>query len=227
MSVRDNVERKTVVVRKGKRYLARAAALNPTYARSRAGVTGLGSLDGMLRRPTKLTLAAARAGAPGTGDGERGDVHRQRTDDIAGAAGCPAVCTVRNAISAAAANNTTDDIVAIPAGTYSLNPVFGTLTVPNDATRITIQGAGANSTIIQADVEVPFRVLTLGPAPRSCVQRRDAAPRPDDHRRRRQRLGAEPVDPDAQPRPDHARRRPARRRDRDPGRHRAHHLGVA
>ncbi len=124
--------------------------------------TGLGSPNGMLSRPTKTTLAALALAllAPGTASAATFTVNR--TDDIAGAAGCPAVCTVRNAISAAAANNTTDDIVAIPAGTYSLNSQLGTLSVPNDATRITIQGAGANSTIIQADVEVPFRVLTLG-----------------------------------------------------------------
>jgi Right handed beta helix region len=85
------------------------------------------------------------------------------TADTAGAAGCPTDCTVRNAISAAAANgNTTDDVVVIPAGTYVLNTQLGSLAVPASATRITITGAGANTTFLQSAASSGMRVLSVG-----------------------------------------------------------------
>ena len=81
------------------------------------------------------------------------------TADTAGAAGCTTVlCTIRNAISAAAATTATDDIVVVPAGVYTLNSQFGVLVVP---TGITIRGAGANATIIQPSVEAVHRVLVV------------------------------------------------------------------
>ena len=48
------------------------------------------------------------------------------TADTAGT-GCTAVaCTIRGALAAAAANgNTADDVIVIPAGTYTLNAAAG------------------------------------------------------------------------------------------------------
>jgi hypothetical protein len=86
------------------------------------------------------------------------------TADTVGASGCTAaVCTVRTAIAAAAGNgNTTDDLVVIPAGTYVLNSQLGSLTVPAAATRITLTGAGANTTFIQPPPATAIRVLSVG-----------------------------------------------------------------
>ncbi|MDA0164688.1 Ig-like domain-containing protein [Solirubrobacter ginsenosidimutans] len=85
------------------------------------------------------------------------------TADTPGAAGCTAtLCTVRTAIAAAAANgNTADDVIVLAAGsTYAVTAASGALTVPNGATRITIQGAGANSTAIQSPGTI--RALVIG-----------------------------------------------------------------
>ena len=73
------------------------------------------------------------------------------TADTVGASGCTDACArCATAIAAAAVNgNTADDIVVIPAGTYVLNTQLGSLSVPASATRITISGAGANTTFIQ------------------------------------------------------------------------------
>jgi hypothetical protein len=86
------------------------------------------------------------------------------TADPVGASGCTAVlCTVRTAIAAAAANgNATDDVVAIPAGTYTLTTSLGALNVPASATRITISGAGANATFLQSSAASGIRVLSVG-----------------------------------------------------------------
>jgi hypothetical protein len=86
------------------------------------------------------------------------------TTDPVGASGCTAVlCTVRTALAAAAGNgSTTDDIVVIPAGTYTLTTSLGALTVPASATRITISGAGANTTFLQATAASGIRVVSLG-----------------------------------------------------------------
>ena len=86
------------------------------------------------------------------------------TTDPVGASGCTVtLCTIRTAIAAAAANgSTTDDIVDIPAGTYTLTTGLGALTVPASATRITISGAGANTTFVQASASSGIRVLSLG-----------------------------------------------------------------
>ncbi|HEY6889464.1 MAG TPA: choice-of-anchor Q domain-containing protein, partial [Solirubrobacter sp.] len=74
------------------------------------------------------------------------------TADTAGASGCTAtLCTVRTAIAAAAANgNGADDVIVLQGLTYAVNAASGALTVPTGATRITIQGAGANATAIQS-----------------------------------------------------------------------------
>jgi hypothetical protein len=73
------------------------------------------------------------------------------TADPAGAEGCPpAICSLRTAIFAAAANGTAaDDVIVMPAGTYAVTAALGALTVPSNATRITFQGAGANTTSIE------------------------------------------------------------------------------
>ncbi len=86
------------------------------------------------------------------------------TTDPVGASGCTVtLCTIRTAIAAAAANgSTTDDIVDIPAGTYTLTTGLGALAVPASATRITISGAGANTTFVQAPAASGIRVLSLG-----------------------------------------------------------------
>ena len=110
------------------------------------------------------------------------------TADTAGPVGCPTVCTIRNAISAAAANNLTDDIVAIPAGTYTLNPQLGALSVPASATRITIDGAGANTTFIQPSNDPP-----TGGAGDRLERRRDRARGdPAQRRLRHRRAGTSP-----------------------------------
>ena len=74
------------------------------------------------------------------------------TADTAGASGCTAtLCTVRTAIAAAAANgNGADDVIVLSGATYAVNAASGALTVPTGATRITIQGTGANATAIQS-----------------------------------------------------------------------------
>src|SRR4051812_18425555 len=84
------------------------------------------------------------------------------TADTVGVACTGTVCpTVRTAINAAAANAAgTDDIVSLPAGTYAVNTQLGPLSVPTGATRITIQGAGANTTFIQPPAGV--RALVIG-----------------------------------------------------------------
>ncbi len=109
------------------------------------------------------------------------------TADPAGAAGCTVtLCTIRTALAAAAANgNTTDDVVEIPAGTYSLTNGNGALTVPASATRITINGAGANTTFVQP-AAAGIRVLSVGWS--ASVAMRDLTLRNGnvDHRHRRQ-----------------------------------------
>ncbi|MDA0164684.1 hypothetical protein OM076_30735 [Solirubrobacter ginsenosidimutans] len=81
--------------------------------------------------------------------------------DTIGASGCTAaLCTLRSAISAAADNgNTTDDVIVLPAGQYAVSTQLGQLAIPTGATRITIQGAGANSTTIQPPASI--RTLTI------------------------------------------------------------------
>src|SRR3954447_15596420 len=73
------------------------------------------------------------------------------TADTPGASACTAaVCTVRAAIAAAAANGTAaDDVIVLPAGQYAVDASLGALTIPSGATRITLQGAGANTTVIE------------------------------------------------------------------------------
>src|SRR3954449_6783845 len=73
------------------------------------------------------------------------------TADTPGASACTAaLCTVRTAIAAAAANGTgADDVIVLPAGQYAVDASLGTLTIPSGATRITLQGAGANTTVIE------------------------------------------------------------------------------
>jgi hypothetical protein len=116
----------------------------------------------MALRPLAVALLALTG--LGWGSEARADVITVNTTaDTVGAAGCPALCTIRNAISAAAGNgNSADDVIVVPAGVYVLNPQLGTLAVPTGATRITIQGAGANATFIQPNVESPMRTLSLG-----------------------------------------------------------------
>ena len=85
------------------------------------------------------------------------------TADTAGT-GCTAVvCTIRGALAAAAANgNTADDVIVVPAGTYTLNPQLGGLNVQASATRITVQGAGANATIIEPPASAGMRLVSVG-----------------------------------------------------------------
>jgi hypothetical protein len=84
------------------------------------------------------------------------------TADTAGASGCTAtLCTVRTAIAAAAANgNGADDVIVLQGLTYAVNAASGALTVPTGATRITIQGTGANATAIQSPGTI--RALVIG-----------------------------------------------------------------
>ena len=95
------------------------------------------------------------------------------TADTAGPAGCTAVaCTLRSAISAAAGNgNTADDVIVVPAGTYTLNAQLGGLVVPASATRITLQGAGANTTIIQPPTDTVMRVLAVNSNASVAIER--------------------------------------------------------
>jgi hypothetical protein len=84
------------------------------------------------------------------------------TADPVGVASCtPTLCTVRTAITAAGANGTAaDDVIVMPAGVYAVTAQLGALTVPSNATRITFQGAGANSTSIEPPVGT--RALVIG-----------------------------------------------------------------
>jgi hypothetical protein len=84
------------------------------------------------------------------------------TADTVGVACTGTVCpTVRTAIAAANANGAaTDDVIVLPAGTYAVNTQLGALSVPTGATRITLQGAGANTTFIQPPAGV--RALVIG-----------------------------------------------------------------
>ncbi|MDA0164685.1 right-handed parallel beta-helix repeat-containing protein [Solirubrobacter ginsenosidimutans] len=73
-----------------------------------------------------------------------------RTDDVAGAAGCPQICTLRNAVNGSQdASNT----ITVPAGTYTLT---SSITIPKT---ITITGAGASSTTITGNNT--FRIFTV------------------------------------------------------------------
>ncbi|HEY6887890.1 MAG TPA: choice-of-anchor Q domain-containing protein [Solirubrobacter sp.] len=73
-----------------------------------------------------------------------------RTDDVAGAAGCPQVCTLRNAVNGSqdAANT-----ITVPAGTYTLT---SSITIPKT---ITINGAGATATTITGNNT--FRIFSV------------------------------------------------------------------
>src|SRR3954447_25048958 len=73
-----------------------------------------------------------------------------RTDDVAGAAGCPQTCTLRAAVNG---SQDTSNTITVPAGTYTLT---STLAIPKT---ITINGAGATSTTITGDKT--FRMLTV------------------------------------------------------------------
>ena len=161
----------------------------------RAVWTGLGSLDGMLSRPTKTTLAALLLALLAPRRRERGHVHGQphRRHRRARPA---ARRSARSATRSAPRRRNNDDRRRRrdPGRDVLAQPGARLADRPEHATRITIQGAGANSTIIQADVEVRVPRADARGQHRRRRQRRDAAPRPDDLRRRRQRLGAESVD---------------------------------
>jgi hypothetical protein len=105
-------------------------------------------------------LAALAAAAPA----QAGTFTVTTTADPVGAQGCTAaVCTLRTAIGAAAANGTTsDDEIVIPAGQYAVNAPLGALTVPSNATRITFRGAGANSTSIEPPSGIQALVIGTG-----------------------------------------------------------------
>lgn len=81
-----------------------------------------------------------------------------RTDDNAGATACTGAlndCSLRGAIIAANANGVGADTINLPAGTYTLtlagiNEDLGATGDLDITSNITIAGAGAASTIIQA-----------------------------------------------------------------------------
>src|SRR4051794_17317144 len=75
-----------------------------------------------------------------------------RTDDVAGAAGCPQVCTLRAAVSAA--NASPGSTIQVPGGTYTFTSALPTIT-----TSTAIAGDGITKTIISGSGN--FRVFTL------------------------------------------------------------------
>ena len=90
------------------------------------------------------------------------------TADTAAPAGCPhdaAACAPR--ISAAAGNgNTADDTIVIPAGTYTLNTQLGALVGADQRHADHVQGAGANTTVVEPSVGSSVRVLTISTSAR-------------------------------------------------------------
>ncbi len=131
MTVRDDVRKRTIVLRKGKRYLAR-----PAVARNFVRRLVVCSGSRVMQIRARAHAGCRRAVPRGAASADTFTVNT--TADTAGPAGCPVFCTIRNAISAAAANGTaTDDIVVVPAGIYMLNPQLGALIVPSGGSRST------------------------------------------------------------------------------------------
>jgi hypothetical protein len=84
-------------------------------------------------------------------------------DDFAVTGCTPVACTLRSAITAATGNgNATDDVIVIPAGQYVIS-AQAPLGVGSSATRITLQGAGANSTFVQPQAGSTTNTFTAGP----------------------------------------------------------------
>ena len=104
----------------------------PSPAPACASCAGSCSQDAVIRSALALTLVAI-ALFPAAARADTFTV--TTTADTAGAAGCTILlCTIRNAIGAAGATATTDDVINVPAGAYTLDPQFGALSVPTGIT---------------------------------------------------------------------------------------------
>ena len=142
VSVRDFAKKKTVIVRPASgTSLVRVDTGGPTETipplRVRSGSGLIAALLSVLA--VLLVPAAASAVVPVTIQSDEQDGE------------CAADCSLRDAVLIA---SSTGDVVQVPAGTYTLS--LGELNVAN----VTIQGAGAGATVIQAGVNVRALLIT-------------------------------------------------------------------
>ena len=121
--------------------------------RARAARALHGQATQVTRRPLAVAIALVGLAVPASASAATFTV----TTTTDGPTCSGSTCTLRGAIAAAQANGAgEDDMIVVPAGTYALaSPLSVT------GTRITIDGAGANTTIIRAFVE-GGRVLVAG-----------------------------------------------------------------
>ncbi len=116
----------------------------------------------MTRRPLAVVIALAGLAVPASASAATFTV----TTTTDGPTCNASTCTLRGAIAAAQANGAgADDTIVVPAGTYALTSPLSVT-----GTRITIAGAGANTTIIRAFVEGARALVVTGQNPQLEVR---------------------------------------------------------